>query len=55
MIMIYVHLCAGLGPTVSELDVSDLQVFPKTKFSMCLPEVMDKMKDHPGEATVWDP
>merc|ERR1711976_123382 len=42
----------GLGPTVSELDVSGLQVFPKTRFSMCLPEVVDKMKDYPDLKSV---
>ncbi|XP_065841612.1 isochorismatase domain-containing protein 1-like [Oscarella lobularis] len=29
----------GLGSTVSEIDVSNAQVFPKTKFSMLIPEV----------------
>ncbi|KAK2144617.1 hypothetical protein LSH36_743g01008 [Paralvinella palmiformis] len=34
----------GLGPTVSELDISGLPVFPKTRFSMVLPEVEEHMK-----------
>ena len=29
----------GLGSTVSAIDVTDVPVFPKTKFSMYLPEV----------------
>ncbi|KAL5017701.1 hypothetical protein ScPMuIL_005216 [Solemya velum] len=33
----------GLGPTVPELDVSDLKVFPKTQFSMIIPEVEEYM------------
>lgn len=35
----------GLGPTVSELDVSGLPTFAKTRFSMCLPEVEEQLKD----------
>ncbi|XP_041366504.1 isochorismatase domain-containing protein 2-like [Gigantopelta aegis] len=38
----------GLGHTVSELDVSQVKVFPKTKFSMLVPDVeqhISKMKD----------
>ena len=31
----------GLGSTVSEIDVSTAAVFPKTKFSMVIPEVED--------------
>lgn len=35
----------GLGSTVEELDISNaVQVFPKTKFSMVLPEVEETMK-----------
>ncbi|KAK6190776.1 hypothetical protein SNE40_002567 [Patella caerulea] len=35
----------GLGNTVTELDISHAtQVFPKTKFSMVLPEVEETMK-----------
>jgi len=37
----------GLGPTCSELDVSGLPVFPKTKFTMCIPEVTDHLKTLP--------
>ncbi|OWF53085.1 isochorismatase domain-containing protein 2-like [Mizuhopecten yessoensis] len=33
----------GLGPTVSELDVSQLKVYPKTQFSMLIPEVVDRL------------
>lgn len=35
---------AGLGPTVTELDVSQLKVFPKTRFSMLVPEVKEHLK-----------
>jgi len=38
----------GLGPTVSELDVSKCPVFPKKKFSMMLPEVEEYLKQYPG-------
>ena len=31
--------CSGLGNTVSEIDVSRARVFPKTVFSMVIPEV----------------
>ncbi|KAK2190078.1 hypothetical protein NP493_90g05012 [Ridgeia piscesae] len=34
----------GLGPTVSELDVSQCPVFPKTTFSMLTPDVLEHMK-----------
>ncbi|XP_046560058.1 isochorismatase domain-containing protein 2-like [Haliotis rubra] len=34
----------GLGPTVSELDVSQHKVFPKTCFSMLIPEVEEHIK-----------
>ncbi|KAI0227388.1 Isochorismatase domain-containing protein 2 [Lamellibrachia satsuma] len=34
----------GLGPTVSELDVSQCPVFPKTSFSMLIPAVEEHMK-----------
>ncbi|XP_033752570.1 isochorismatase domain-containing protein 2-like [Pecten maximus] len=33
----------GLGPTVSELDVSQLKVYPKTQFSMLIPDVVDRL------------
>lgn len=39
----------GLGPTVSELDVSKCPVFPKMKFSMMIPEVEEHMKQFPGK------
>ncbi len=39
----------GLGPTVSELDVSQLPVFPKKDFTMVLPEVKEHIaKNIPG-------
>ncbi|ELU12199.1 hypothetical protein CAPTEDRAFT_177112 [Capitella teleta] len=41
-----------LGSTVSELDVSGLSVFPKTHFSMYLPELLEKAKDHPDMKSV---
>ncbi|KAK3605551.1 hypothetical protein CHS0354_013192 [Potamilus streckersoni] len=34
----------GLGPTVSELDVTQCPVFPKQKFSMMIPEVEQHLK-----------
>ncbi|XP_052064702.1 isochorismatase domain-containing protein 2-like isoform X3 [Mytilus californianus] len=37
----------GLGPTVSEIDVSQEKVFPKTSFSMFVPTVVDHMKTLP--------
>ncbi|KAL4225747.1 Isochorismatase domain-containing protein 2 [Mactra antiquata] len=40
----------GLGPTVSELDVSKCPVFPKMKFSMMIPEVEEHMKQFPGQS-----
>ena len=46
----------GLGPTCKELDVSGLPVFPKTKFSMCIPEVDAHLKDLKGivfPCTFW--
>lgn len=39
----------GLGHTVSELDVSQLKVFPKTHFSMLIPEVVDHIKTLKGK------
>lgn len=44
---IIVHF-AGLGPTVSELDVSQCPVFPKTSFSMLIPAVEEHMKKLEG-------
>ena len=43
--MLYI---SGLGPTVSELDVSQLPVFPKTRFSMMVPEVLEHIQKMPG-------
>jgi len=36
----------GLGPTVKELGIQDYEIkpFPKTVFSMCLPEVEESLK-----------
>merc|ERR1712165_613361 len=42
----------GLGSTVSELDVSGCPVFPKTQFSMLVPEVQDHMKTLPDLKSV---
>merc|ERR1712137_929017 len=42
----------GLGPTVSELDVSKHPVFPKMKFSMAIPEVMNHIKQFPDMNSV---
>ena len=40
---------SGLGPTVSELDVSDLPVFAKMKFSMWQPDVQKHVTENmPG-------
>lgn len=38
----------GLGPTVSELEVSKCPVFPKMKFSMLIPEVEEHLKQFPN-------
>ncbi|KAK3103606.1 hypothetical protein FSP39_020478 [Pinctada imbricata] len=35
----------GLGPTVSELDISKHKAVAKTQFSMLVPEVVDRLKD----------
>ena len=37
----------GLGNTVSEIDVSNAKVFPKTVFSMMIPEVREHMANLP--------
>lgn len=42
----------GLGSTVPEIDVSNAKVFPKTKFSMVIPEVEDILKGHPDRKSV---
>jgi hypothetical protein len=39
---------AGLGSTVSELNVSHCPVFPKTQFSMVTPEVENHLKTLPS-------
>lgn len=36
----------GLGPTVSELDVSQHKIFPKTCFSMIIPDVASELEKH---------
>ena len=42
---IYFQYPKGLGNTVSELDISNaVGKFEKTKFSMVVPEVEDKLK-----------
>jgi len=42
------HYPKGLGSTVPELDISDATVvFPKTKFSMVLPEVEAFLATYP--------
>lgn len=42
----------GLGSTVPEIDVSNAKVFPKTKFSMVIPELEDILKGHPDRKSV---
>ncbi|XP_013379034.1 isochorismatase domain-containing protein 2-like [Lingula anatina] len=37
----------GLGPTVSELNVKHHKVFPKTKFTMAIPEVEEHLSKYP--------
>ena len=39
------HYPRGLGPIVPEIDTSHGAVFPKTQFSMMLPEVMEHLKE----------
>ena len=43
---------AGLGNTVSEIDVSSAQVFSKTLFSMATPEVMEALSTEPNRNAV---
>ncbi|CAI9722791.1 domain-containing 2-like [Octopus vulgaris] len=38
----------GLGSTVPELDIKDIPVIAKTRFSMMVSEVENKLKEHPG-------
>ena len=42
----------GLGNTVSEIDVSKASVYPKTKFSMVIPEVEQLLSDHQDRKSV---
>ncbi|VDI57038.1 Hypothetical predicted protein [Mytilus galloprovincialis] len=42
----------GLGPTVSEIDVSQQKVFPKTSFSMLVPGVVDHLKTLPDVKSI---
>ena len=42
-------ISSGLGPTVSELDVSQHKVFPKTCFSMCVPDFQKELDNLKGE------
>ena len=35
----------GLGNTVSEIDMTDVTAYPKTMFSMVIPEVEEKLKE----------
>ena len=43
---------AGLGNTVSEIDVSDVKVVAKTVFSMVVPEVEEELKKEPNRKSV---
>ena len=49
-VRITVH--AGLGNTVSEIDVSSARIFSKTIFSMAIPEVMEVMAAEPDRNAV---
>jgi len=42
----------GLGNTVSEIDVSSARVFPKTVFSMAIPEVEEVLKQDANRKSV---
>ena len=42
----------GLGNTVTEIDMSGAKVFPKTVFSMVIPEVEAEMLKHPDRKSV---
>ena len=45
LLTLYLQYPKGLGKTVTELDISHAAgVFEKTKFSMVLPEVEEKLK-----------
>ena len=43
---------AGLGNTVSEIDISSARIFSKTLFSMAIPEVMEFISSEPERNTV---
>lgn len=43
---------AGLGNTVSEIDVSNAKVFSKTVFSMVIPEVEEVLTKDPNRKSV---
>ena len=43
---------AGLGNTVKEIDVSDAKVFPKTVFSMVIPEVEELLVQQASRKSV---
>ena len=45
-------LHTGLGNTVSEIDVSSARVFPKTVFSMAIPEVEEVLKQDANRKSV---
>ena len=51
--MIVLYFVSGLGPTVSEMDVSKEKVFPKTSFSMLVPAVVDHIKTLPGNISLY--
>ena len=42
----------GLGNTVAEIDVSKASVFPKTKFSMVIPEVEKLLSENQDRMSV---
>ncbi|XP_029636504.1 isochorismatase domain-containing protein 2 [Octopus sinensis] len=42
----------GLGSTVPELDIKDIPVIAKTRFSMMVSEVENKLKEHPDVNSV---
>ena len=45
-------MCIGLGNTVADIDVSSARVFPKTLFSMIIPEVEETMKKEENRKSV---
>ena len=42
----------GLGNTCSEIDVSKASVYDKTKFSMFIPPVLEKLSQRPDAKTI---